>query len=104
MSNAGWWYECMNISFRFWLRSIAIVWYNILHGDLLPPSRCCFGTNHLQGSGFDLANSTPRFGFGATFSVATISLTLCAGLFYASILKAQAETEEDDREYMKGKR
>jgi hypothetical protein len=55
------------------------------------------------GSGFDLANSTPRFGFGATFSVATVSLTLCAGLFYASILKAQAETEADDKEYMKGK-
>jgi hypothetical protein len=55
------------------------------------------------GSGFDLANSTPRFGFGMTFSVATISLTLCAGLFYASILKAQAETDADDKEYMRGK-
>jgi hypothetical protein len=55
------------------------------------------------GSGFDLANSTPRFGFGITFSIATVSLTLSVGLFYASVLKAKAETEADDKEYMRGK-
>ncbi|KAG7374142.1 hypothetical protein IV203_013237 [Nitzschia inconspicua] len=55
------------------------------------------------GSGFDLANESPRYGFGITFSIATIGLTLSVGLFYASILKAKAETEADDKEYMKGK-
>jgi hypothetical protein len=55
------------------------------------------------GSGFDLANDKPQFGFGITLSIATISLALSVGLFYASILKAKAETEADDKEYMKGK-
>ena len=55
------------------------------------------------GSGFDLANSTPRFGFGITFSIATVALTLSVGLFYASIMKAKAETEADDQEYMRGR-
>jgi hypothetical protein len=30
-------------------------------------------------------------------------LSLCLGLFYASIRKAQAETEEDDEKYMNGR-
>mmetsp|Transcript_6101 Transcript_6101/g.11290 ORF Transcript_6101/g.11290 Transcript_6101/m.11290 type:complete len:194 (-) Transcript_6101:157-738(-) len=55
------------------------------------------------GSGFDLANDTPRYGFGVTFSIATVSLVLSIGLFYASILKAKAETDADDQEYMRGK-
>jgi hypothetical protein len=56
----------------------------------------------LSGSVFDLANDSPRWGFGITFSVATVSLTLCGGLFWASILKAKAETEADDEKYMRG--
>jgi hypothetical protein len=55
------------------------------------------------GSGFDVANGTPRFGAGITIAVAAVSLSLSVGLFYASVLKAQAETEADDIEYMKGK-
>jgi hypothetical protein len=58
---------------------------------------------NVAGSGFDLANDTPRYGFGITFSIATIGLTLSVGLFYASVLKAKAETEADDKEYMKGR-
>jgi hypothetical protein len=59
--------------------------------------------DNVAGSGFDLANATPRYGFGITFSIATIGLTLSVGLFYASVLKAKAETEADDKEYMKGR-
>lgn len=56
-----------------------------------------------SGSGFDLANGTPRYGFGITLSIAIVALILSVGLFYASILKATAETEADDKEYMRGK-
>jgi hypothetical protein len=35
--------------------------------------------------------------------IAAGGLSLCTGLFYASILKAQAETEEDDKKYMSGR-
>jgi hypothetical protein len=51
------------------------------------------------GSGFDLANDKPQFGFLPTLAIATISLTVSVGLFYASILRAKAETEADDKDY-----
>eukprot|EP00529_Nitzschia_sp_RCC80_P035662 CAMPEP_0113483014 /NCGR_PEP_ID=MMETSP0014_2-20120614/23216_1 /TAXON_ID=2857 /ORGANISM="Nitzschia sp." /LENGTH=180 /DNA_ID=CAMNT_0000376549 /DNA_START=51 /DNA_END=593 /DNA_ORIENTATION=- /assembly_acc=CAM_ASM_000159 len=54
------------------------------------------------GSVFDLANESPRFGAVPTVGIAAVSLTLCAGLFWASILKATAETEADDENYMRG--
>jgi hypothetical protein len=62
-----------------------------------------FFSHRVVGSGFDLANNSPRYGFGITFSIATIGLALSVGLFYASVLKAKAETEADDKEYMKGR-
>lgn len=55
------------------------------------------------GSAFDLAGGSPKLGFGQTAAVAAIVIPLCLFLFYASILKATAETEADDKEFMKGK-
>jgi len=56
-----------------------------------------------KGCGFDIFSDSPRFGVAINASIATVGLTLCIGLFYASILKAQAETEEDDENYMNGR-
>lgn len=58
---------------------------------------------YTKGSAFDLANPNPNLGFGTTAALAAISIPLCFFLFYASILKATAETEADDKEFMKGK-
>mmetsp|Transcript_766 Transcript_766/g.842 ORF Transcript_766/g.842 Transcript_766/m.842 type:complete len:165 (-) Transcript_766:334-828(-) len=55
------------------------------------------------GCGFDIFSDSPRFGVAINASIATSGLILCLGLFYASILKAQAETEEDDENYMNGR-
>lgn len=55
------------------------------------------------GSAFDLGGGSPSLGFGPTAAIAAITIPLCLFLFYASILKATAETEADDKEFMKGK-
>eukprot|EP00428_Durinskia_dybowskii_P016138 CAMPEP_0170219118 /NCGR_PEP_ID=MMETSP0116_2-20130129/9233_1 /TAXON_ID=400756 /ORGANISM="Durinskia baltica, Strain CSIRO CS-38" /LENGTH=162 /DNA_ID=CAMNT_0010469769 /DNA_START=222 /DNA_END=710 /DNA_ORIENTATION=- len=55
------------------------------------------------GSAFDLGGGSPSLGFGTTAAIAAITIPLCLFLFYASILKATAETEADDKEFMKGK-
>jgi len=55
------------------------------------------------GSGFDIFADEPRFPFAINATVSAAGLALCLGLFYASVLKAQAETEEDDRKYMSGR-
>jgi hypothetical protein len=55
------------------------------------------------GSGFELAGGLPPLGFGTTAAITAVSIPLSLFLFYASILKATAETEADDAEYMKGK-
>ena len=47
-------------------------------------------------------NGEPNLGFATTAGIALVSVPLGLFLFYASILKATAETEEDDRDYMKG--
>lgn len=57
----------------------------------------------LSGSAFDLAGGSPSLGFGTSAAIAGVSIPLCLFLFYASILKATAETEADDEEYMKGR-
>ena len=56
-----------------------------------------------SGSSFELAGGSPTLGFGTTAAIAAVSVPLSLFLFYASILKATAETEADDAEYMKGK-
>jgi hypothetical protein len=52
------------------------------------------------GSLFELSGGSPKFGFPVTAAIAVIGLPLCLFLFYASILKAQVETEEDDKEFL----
>lgn len=55
------------------------------------------------GSAFDLGAGSPNLGFGPTAAITAVSIPVCLFLFYASIVKATAETEADDKEYMKGK-
>eukprot|EP00536_Pseudo-nitzschia_multiseries_P004104 jgi/Psemu1/302363/fgenesh1_kg.67_\ len=55
------------------------------------------------GSGFDIFSDEPRFPFAINAAISAGGLATCLGLFYASILKAQAETEEDDKKYMSGR-
>jgi MFS superfamily sulfate permease-like transporter len=56
-----------------------------------------------SGSVFDLVGGSPNLGFGPTAAVAVVVIPGCLFLFYASILKATAETEADDKEFLKGK-
>jgi hypothetical protein len=58
----------------------------------------------LAGSGFELAGGTPNLGFATAAAITALSIPLSLFLFYASILKATAETEADDAEYMKGRK
>ena len=50
---------------------------------------------------FELTGGDPNLGFGTTAAIAAISIPLCLFLFYASILKATAETEADDKSILK---
>ncbi|CAJ1953649.1 unnamed protein product [Cylindrotheca closterium] len=56
------------------------------------------------GSAFELVNPEPKFGFAQTAVLALFSIPTCFFLFYASVLKATAETEADDKEFMKQRR
>ena len=56
-----------------------------------------------SGSGFDIFADEPLFPTIVNASISAGGLSLCLGLFYASIRKAQAETEEDDEKYMNGR-
>ena len=53
------------------------------------------------GSVFELTGGSPNLGFAPTAAIAAVSVPLCFFLFYASVKKAQAETEEDDKEFLK---
>lgn len=55
------------------------------------------------GSVFDIFADEPRFPFVINATISAGGLAICLGLFYASILKAQAETEIDDEKYMSGR-
>eukprot|EP00525_Craspedostauros_australis_P000774 CAMPEP_0198112014 /NCGR_PEP_ID=MMETSP1442-20131203/3928_1 /TAXON_ID= /ORGANISM="Craspedostauros australis, Strain CCMP3328" /LENGTH=155 /DNA_ID=CAMNT_0043768653 /DNA_START=126 /DNA_END=593 /DNA_ORIENTATION=+ len=55
------------------------------------------------GCVFELTGDAEQLGFAATAALTVVSIPTCLFLFYASILKATAETEEDDRRYMEGK-
>lgn len=63
--------------------------------SLLTSSRYDFA-----GSAFELVNPEPKFGFVQTAVLALFSIPTCFFLFYASVLKATAETEADDKEFM----
>ena len=56
----------------------------------------------IEGSAFDLGGGNPNLGLGPTAAIAAVTIPACLFLFYASILKATAETEADDEEYRKG--
>mmetsp|Transcript_2254 Transcript_2254/g.2900 ORF Transcript_2254/g.2900 Transcript_2254/m.2900 type:complete len:199 (+) Transcript_2254:105-701(+) len=56
------------------------------------------------GSLFDLTSGNgTQFGFGVTAAIAALGLPLSLFLFYASIKKAIAETDEDDKAYRQGR-
>lgn len=57
----------------------------------------------MKGSAFELGNPDPIFGFPMTAGLALVTIPSCLFLFYASVLKATAETEADDKEFMKGR-
>ena len=45
----------------------------------------------------------PVLGFAPTAAIVVIGFPLCAFLFYAAIVKAQDETEKDDKAFLSGK-
>jgi hypothetical protein len=51
---------------------------------------------------FDLIGGSPAFGFAPTAAAALVGLPICFFLFYAAIVKGQAETEEDDKKFRSG--
>lgn len=51
------------------------------------------------GSTFQLAGGDPPNGLAITASIIAVSLPSSAFLFYAAILKGQAETDADDKEF-----
>jgi len=53
------------------------------------------------GSIFELFGGSPQLGVAGTASVALLGTPLCIFLFYASVLKGNAETEEDDKKFLK---
>ena len=59
---------------------------------------------YTTGSLFELMGGDPKLGFAPTAAIAAVGLPLCLFLFYASILKAQAETEEDDKSFVSGRK
>ena len=60
-----------------------------------------FATYTQKGSLFELLGGSPILGFIPTAAIALVGLPLCLFLFYAAILKAKAETEEDDKDFLK---
>ena len=56
-----------------------------------------------EGCGYDIFSDAPRFPVMINVAIFGGGWSLATGLFYASILKAQAETEEDDKKYMSGR-
>jgi hypothetical protein len=58
-----------------------------------------------SGSFFSLlgASEEPVLGFAPTAAIVVIGFPLCAFLFYAAIVKAQDETEKDDKAFLSGK-
>ena len=55
-----------------------------------------------SGSLFELLGGTPQFGFAPTAAIVALGFPITLFLFYASIRKAIAETEEDDKRFLSG--
>ena len=52
------------------------------------------------GSIFELLGGSPQYGFAPTVAIALLGTPLCFFLFYAAIVKGNAETEADDQRFM----
>lgn len=57
----------------------------------------------VTGSIFELSGGNPVLGVIPSVGVALVGLPSCFFLFYAAIKKGIAETEEDDREFQRGR-
>ncbi|CAB1116017.1 unnamed protein product [Ectocarpus sp. CCAP 1310/34] len=55
------------------------------------------------GSIFEVTGGHPELGYTATYIIGTLSLPTFIFLFYAAIKKGQAEVEEDDAKFGKGR-
>ena len=51
------------------------------------------------GSVFELLGGSPQYGLAPTAAIALIGTPLCFFLFYAAIVKGNAETEADDQRF-----
>jgi hypothetical protein len=61
-------------------------------------------TFQYTGSLFQLVEGNPPAGMAGTAAIMAIGFPACGYLFYASILKGTAETEQDDKEYLSTRR
>jgi hypothetical protein len=57
----------------------------------------------ISGSIFELFGGTPQLGMVGTGAIALVGTPLCLYLFYAAVLKGNAETEEDDKKFLGGR-
>lgn len=71
------------------------------------PHNNVYTHDSLLGSFFSLLGVSngeePVLGFAPTAAIVVIGFPLCAFLFYAAIVKAQDETEKDDKAFLSGK-
>jgi hypothetical protein len=58
---------------------------------------------YFLGSIFELCGGTPQLGMVGTGAIALLGTPLCIFLFYAAVLKGNAETEEDDKKFLSGR-
>jgi hypothetical protein len=83
----------LSVSFRGWEGNITLSgsWTKTIQTILL-----------ITGSLFDLLGGSPSYGFVTEAGIALVGVPLCFFLFYAAIVKGQAETEEDDKKFRSG--
>jgi len=55
------------------------------------------------GSLFELIGGDPKLGAVTSAGIAVVGFPVCLFLFYAAIVKAKAETEEDDERFLKNR-
>jgi hypothetical protein len=65
---------------------------------------CFFCYITYAGSLFQLLEGNPPVGVAGTAAIVVIGFPVCGFLFYASIKKATAETELDDKEFLSTRR
>jgi len=70
--------------------------------ELTVNSHFVFVVGKTKGSLFELIGGSPDLGFVTSAIIAAVGFPSCLFLFYASVRKATAETEEDDRRFLSG--